>query len=158
VLGAIGTRVLYLGNMLAFNANATDVDAGQSLSFSLDPDAPVNATITPGGNFSWTPSGAGTFPLTVRVTDNGIPPMSDSETISVIVLPPPQFTGTARNGSNLELTWNTQPGTSYRVEYKDALDDSDWELLTTLNATGNTLSITNGLLAPPTRFFRILVQ
>ncbi|HMJ92143.1 MAG TPA: hypothetical protein VK530_20140, partial [Candidatus Acidoferrum sp.] len=102
--------------------------------------------------------GAGTFPLTVRVTDNGIPSRSDNETIAITVLAPPQFTGAARNGSNLELAWSTEPGQTYRIEYKEDLNDEEWLLLQTITATGGTLSITNGTLVPPTRFFRIRIQ
>ncbi|HMJ88430.1 MAG TPA: lamin tail domain-containing protein, partial [Candidatus Acidoferrum sp.] len=58
VLGLIGNKMLYLGNTLTFDATATDADVpAQLLSFSLDIGAPGNATIAPGGQFSWTPAG-----------------------------------------------------------------------------------------------------
>ncbi|MEO8497164.1 MAG: putative Ig domain-containing protein, partial [Planctomycetota bacterium] len=59
------------------------------LTFSLDSGAPSGAGIDPvTGVFTWTPSeaqGPGTFDITVRVTDDGTPNLSDSETITVTV-------------------------------------------------------------------------
>jgi hypothetical protein len=160
LLTFIGNKQIYLGSTLTFIASATDSDVpAQTLSFSLDGDAPADASISPSGGFIWTPSGAGTFPMTVRVTDNGFPPLSDSETIFVTVLPPPQFTGVTRHASSLDLTWGTYSNYTYRIEYKDDLTDPGWTVLQTTQAMGTTLSVTNiSTLTPPTRFFRITVQ
>jgi len=96
VLAAIGNRAVTEGLTLNFTASATDPDAGQTRIFSLDAGAPANASINPGsGVFTWTPTeaqGPGNFVLTVRVTDNGSPVLSDFETITISVsesnLPP----------------------------------------------------------------------
>src|SRR5213078_2293021 len=60
-----------------------------TLTYSLDPGAPTGASINPTtGLFSWTPTetqGPGTNAITVRVTDNGSPAMSDSETLTIVV-------------------------------------------------------------------------
>src|SRR5439155_12670627 len=54
-----------------------------------DAGAPVGTTINgSSGAFVWTPTeaqGPGAYPITVRVTDNGSPPLSDFETIQVTV-------------------------------------------------------------------------
>jgi hypothetical protein len=85
VLNPIGNKTVPLGAQLTFTATATDADVpANTLTFSLDPGAPTGATIGAAtGVFSWTPSSSGTFPATIRVTDNGTPPLSDSETISI---------------------------------------------------------------------------
>src|SRR6185436_15957846 len=61
-----------------------------TLSFSLDPGAPVGATIHPtSGFFSWTPPAsqlAGQTTVTVRVTDSGSPPLSAAQVVSLAVL------------------------------------------------------------------------
>src|SRR6185503_169488 len=36
----------------------------------------------------WTPSASGSFPVTVIVTDNGAPPLNDTEAITITVSPP----------------------------------------------------------------------
>ncbi|MEA2002923.1 MAG: tandem-95 repeat protein [Actinomycetota bacterium] len=75
---------------LEFTASAADIDVGDTLAFSLDP-ASVTAgmSIDPSsGVFAWTPSevqGPGVFSVTVTVTDDGAPNLSDFETFDVTV-------------------------------------------------------------------------
>ena len=89
VLGAIGNKTVSEGSPLSFTATATDPDAGQTRSFSLNAGAPAGAAINSStGVFSWTPTeaqGPGSYPVTVRVTDSGSPAQNDSETITVTV-------------------------------------------------------------------------
>jgi PKD repeat protein len=86
VLAAIADKTVSEGSLLTFTATATDADIpANTLTFSLDAGAPAGATITAGGVFSWTPPTAGTFPVTVRVTDNGVPPLSDAKSFTIIV-------------------------------------------------------------------------
>ena len=78
------------GISLTFTDTATDPDLpANSLSFSLDPGAPPGASVgSTSGVFTWTPTeaqGPGTYPITVRVTDNGSPPLSDTKSFTVIV-------------------------------------------------------------------------
>jgi PKD repeat protein len=90
VLAAIGDQSVAEGSALSFTASATDADhPPNALSFSLDAGAPAGATIeASSGAFSWTPEesqGPGSYPVTVRVTDNGDPAASDFETITIAV-------------------------------------------------------------------------
>jgi hypothetical protein len=59
------------------------------LTFSLDAGAPTGASINASsGVFTWTPTeaqGPSTNTVTIRVTDNGSPSSSASETISIVV-------------------------------------------------------------------------
>jgi hypothetical protein len=89
VLGAIGNRTVNENAPLSFTATATDADMpAQMLTFSLDAGGPAGASITPGGVFTWVPTegqGPGVYSITIRVTDSGVPILSDAETISVTV-------------------------------------------------------------------------
>jgi hypothetical protein len=89
VLSPIPEQLGYVLLPLSVSTSASDPDAGQSLSFSLDPGAPRGAVINPGsGVFSWTPTrndARSTNRVTVRVTDNGIPPLSATQTFNIIV-------------------------------------------------------------------------
>ena len=71
--------------LLSFTATASDHDVPvQTLTFSLS-GAPVGASITPAGAFTWTPtelSGPGPYTFDVVVSD-GV--LTDSETITVTV-------------------------------------------------------------------------
>ena len=75
--------------LLQFTLEATDQEApAQKLTFSLAPGAPLGALLGTNGDFQWRPGerdGPGTYPITVRVTDDGTPPLSDSATFSVVV-------------------------------------------------------------------------
>ena len=87
VLAAIGNKSGVVGSAITFTANATDSDIpSNTLAFSLDSGAPAGATIDPStGAFSWTPAGAGSFPVRVRVTDNGTPVGEDFEELTITV-------------------------------------------------------------------------
>jgi hypothetical protein len=87
-LNPIGNKVGNEENLITFTATATDPNAGQTLTFSLI-GAPSGATIHPTtGVFTWVPTeaqGPGVYPVTVRVTDNGTPNLSDEENITITV-------------------------------------------------------------------------
>lgn len=89
VLGTIGNKVVNEGSLLAFTATATEHNAGQTLTYTLDAGNPAGSSINPSsGAFAWTPSeaqGPGAYPVTVRVTDNGSPAANDSEAITITV-------------------------------------------------------------------------
>ena len=85
VLASIGNKIIKQATLLTFTATATDVDAGQTKTFSLI-TAPSGATINAGtGIFNWTPSATGSFTFKIRVTDNGAPVLFDEEQITVTV-------------------------------------------------------------------------
>ncbi len=87
VLASIGSKMIDEEAPLAFAATATDSDAGQTRTFSLSGE-PAGASITSGGDFTWTPTeaqGPGPHTFDVIVTDDGSPALSDSETIIVTV-------------------------------------------------------------------------
>ncbi len=155
-LASIGGRTLFLGQTLAFTASATDAEAPpQVLTFTLDPVPPAGTSITSAGAFIWSPASIGTFPITIRVTDNGVPQRSAAETFSVEVLAAPAIERSVRNGSTLELTWNTRAGQSYAVDYKTNLNAVVWTPLWTTLASGSSLSFTNSTTNAPQGFFRI---
>src|SRR5207248_2214213 len=76
VLAPIGNKSIDRGGTVGFTVNASDSDIPtNTLTFSLDSGAPAGATIHPQtGVFTWTDNaGPGTYPVTVRVSDNGAP-------------------------------------------------------------------------------------
>jgi len=96
--------------------------------------------------------------MTVRVTDTGIPPLSDAQTFSVVVSGPPQFTGAAA-GTNgrVEIKFNSLPAQIYQVQYKTNLTDPAWAPLGgTIPGAGSTVTVTDNWLEAPQRFYRLL--
>ena len=87
VLDPVGSQVIDEQTLLTFVATASDVDAGDVLTFSLSGE-PGGASITTGGVFTWTPTetqGPGVYTFDVVVTDDGTPTLADTETITVTV-------------------------------------------------------------------------
>src|SRR5260221_13991967 len=76
-----------------------------SVAFSLGPTAPVGAGITSAGLFTWTPTPAQAgvlYNLKIIVSDNSVPPFTDSRTVAINVLPnlaPVLVSTTVNNGS-----------------------------------------------------------
>jgi hypothetical protein len=164
VIASANDRVVIEGQLLLFSATAADSDApAQTLTFSLDADAPAGATINSvTGLFLWRPTAAqapGMYSITARVTDNGAPPMSASTTFTVRVAPRPQVTGvTPKTNGGYAISFVTVPEKTYRVEFKNALEESNWQQLDAdLVATGETYTINDDLAGGSQRFYRILV-
>ena len=106
VLNEISSQTISEWKPLVLEVTATDPNNSQSHTFSFGADAPTGAHITPAGRFSWRPTetqGPGDFEITVRVTDDGVPSLSDSKTFQVTVLEvntPPIFLDTRRKYVN----------------------------------------------------------
>jgi uncharacterized protein (TIGR03437 family) len=82
------------GQPLTINLTATDVDLGQTLTITgsnLPTTASVSATSATSSQFKWTPNftQAGSYTITIRVSDNGTPPLSDSKEIKVTIVDVP---------------------------------------------------------------------
>ncbi|MDB6040800.1 MAG: wapA 2, partial [Verrucomicrobiales bacterium] len=78
------------GILFSFTATAIDPDVpGNQLSFTLLPGAPDGAAIDSAtGLFSWTPlesQGPGVYPITIQVSDNGVPVASDIKSFQITV-------------------------------------------------------------------------
>jgi len=88
VIAAITNRVMGELRTLTIQAEATDSDLPvQRLTYSLVAP-PTGAGITTSGLFSWTPTrlqGPSTNFIQIKVTDNGTPPLSATQTFTVIV-------------------------------------------------------------------------
>lgn len=148
VLAAIGNKTVAQGSTLSFTATATDVDAGQTNTFSLV-NAPAGATIGAStGAFSWTPSTAGTYTFTVKVTDNGSPVLDDSETITVTVTstaarPITDGKLSAEEGK-LTVKASPNPSTAY-FTIASKSNHNKPVTLRVLDATGRVVEVRNNL-------------
>jgi hypothetical protein len=164
VVGQVADLVVIENQLLLFSATAMDAEAPpQTLTFSLDPGVPAGATInSANGLFSWRPTAAqtpGTSLITVRVTDDGAPPMSATTTFTVRVAPRPQVTEVApmANGG-YAIRFVAVPDKTYRVEFKNALEESNWQQLDSdVVATVESLTVNDDFAGGSQRFYRIRV-
>jgi hypothetical protein len=161
-LTAISDKFVHLGQTVQFTATATDAQSAyQSLTFSLS-NAPVGASINAtSGAFQWTATNViapGTNLITVRVTDNGTPPMSDAKNFSIFISSLPQFTGVVLGGNGqFQLTFNTLLGQNYQIQYKTNLTDANWiSLGGPFAGTGNPRTTSDDISGSQQRFYQVL--
>jgi hypothetical protein len=90
VIDPLSNWVLAPTDRLSFPVTASDPD-GDRLAFRLESPAPAGAAVTPEGIFTWQPGMVpvpSTNRMTVTVTDNGLPALSDQRSFTVIVRDP----------------------------------------------------------------------
>src|SRR6266702_719734 len=163
VLVPISEKTVNEGSLLAFTAIATDADIpANSLTFTLDPGAPAGATINAtNGVFSWTPPNGfspATNTVTIRVTDDGSPPLSDAKTFTIAVVSAPRILSiTQAVDGIITLVWQAFPGRTYRVVSTTDLASGSWTALgADVTATGTTATATDDTSGNTQRFYRVI--
>ena len=161
-LATITNWIVHAGTLVTFTNTATDADLpANGLSFSLDAGAPPLANLSPNlGVFNWQSSDAdigSTNSITLRVTDNGVPPKSDAKPFSIAVLARPHIVDAAISGGDFTLTWTAIPGQKYRVQFKNDLNDLNWsDLGADVSASVDSASKSDSLNLSH-RFYRVIV-
>jgi len=93
VLTVPPTQTNFAGVTVTITNSATDPDIpANHLTFSLGSGSPAGASIDPNtGVLTWTlPGPNGSYiPITVTVTDDGSPPMTNSQVLTIVVEPAP---------------------------------------------------------------------
>jgi hypothetical protein len=163
VLSPISDQTVQEGTTIVVTNSATDADVPtNTLTFSLAAGTPEGATIDPAsGILTWTPPPSPvltTNTLFVRVTDDGAPPLSDTKSFNVVVVPSPRMLEPSQSDDGtMVLAWQVLPGGTYRVQFKESLLDPTWlDLTSNFVATGATYSTTNDISQATERFFRLL--
>jgi hypothetical protein len=81
------------------------------------------------GQFTWTPTAVQaqtTYTITVKVTDDGVPPLSDSGSFAVLVTAGLRINSIALVGETLTLAWDSVPGKTYQMQRADSLMSGSW--------------------------------
>jgi hypothetical protein len=148
VLGVLPDQTALAGQLLTLRVTASDPDSPpQALTFSLDSSAPSGAQInSTNGVFTRTlplDEAPGTNVITIHVTDNGVPALTDTKPL-VIVVPrmAVSYVGLTPDGLPT-FTLTVQPGRTYRVESKSNLEDLVWQAIADVPATSTTLTFTD---------------
>ena len=122
----IAERHAVLGKEFSMPVKATDEDPETKLSYSLAPGAPEGATINAEtGEFKWTPPATmvpGPIKLTVQVADNGNPPNTVKQEITITVGDDlaqfTELTGIFDKNGTREL-WLSDKSTNRRIVLKE---------------------------------------
>jgi hypothetical protein len=156
----IANRTIHALMTLTITNSASDPEVGQTLAYSLDPGAPAGASVgATSGIFAWTPeeSQLGTNHFTVRVTDNGVPPLSSTQSFAVTVEPRPVLTIGLTNGI-VTLTWSAIAGLNYQPQFETNLTGNVWTAFpSNVLAAGPVAEVTDTNSANTSLFYRIFV-
>ena len=94
----------------------------------------------------------------LRVTDNGVPNLSDAKAFTVDVLPRPVLEAVSNLDNTVTLTWSALSGVTYRVQFRTNVNDPGWvDLAPDITATGPTASVVDNSATNDTRFYRVRV-
>jgi hypothetical protein len=168
VLAALGNQTVNVGQTVTFTASATDTNLPTpTLTFSLL-SAPTNATLTPINNtsaaFNWQPlvsQANSTNSISIKVADNGNPPLSATQNFSVFVNPItlPTLTGSTANLANGQFTLvvNGMVGPDYAVRY--STDLVNWTIVFETNSPPAPFIWvdTNASLTNPASFYQVIL-
>jgi DNA-binding beta-propeller fold protein YncE len=164
VIASAADQTLAAGASLTLTVSATDPDVPrQQLSFGLGADAPPGAIIDgTSGVFQWQPDiseAPGIYRVSISVTDDGSPSLSDSTSFRVLVTSPDfLITASAPRDGVPVLLWEAVPGKTYRLQFKDQLGDQAWTTLGP-NILATTRRMTNtdvsSLPARGARFYQV---
>jgi hypothetical protein len=58
-------------------------------------------------------------------------------------------------GNNFTISFASQNGVTYTLEYKDALDANTWTVLAPVAGNGGAMSVTDAYASSPQRFYRV---
>ncbi len=165
-LGSTEPQTIGAGRTLVVPLRMLDLDLpAQTLTVTLGDAAPTGARVgADGRSLIWevapeTPTGDYEIPLTL--SDDGMPPLSSSRTVQVTVVEASAevtlvLVPDAPDGV-MAFEWAAQPGSVYRVQYRESLVDGEWLDLIDVAATGPVAGVEDPLDEAQNRFYRVVV-
>lgn len=147
-LAGIAPQTIDEKTLLQFNNSTSDPENDQ-LTFSLEPGAPLGAEINPtNGVFTWTPGeaqGPDTNTITIRVSDNGSPSLTATQTFTVTV-------NEVNDAPSLTQISNQMAYAGTTIAFTNVASDGDlpanhFAFSFDATASGAELNSTNGIFA-----------
>ena len=165
VLGAIPSLSVNAGTLLTYINIALDGDwPANALTYSL-PVGPRGAIIDPRtGVFIWqaaSDQAGSSYLIIVRVTDNGSPPLSASQSFVITVNQPSlaaRLSLLPQSNGQFAIQIDGNPGLKYGLEYSTNLANSaHWTPLLSTNAAATPFILIDTNLPTPQRFYRLSI-
>lgn len=157
----LANRVIHAGTTLSVGASATDPDLPANTFTYGKVSGPASVTVNAAGLVTWNTSDTDantTNVIVLKVSDNGVPNLSNTNSFVVTVGPQLRFTSITKTGSVATVVWSAIPEAGYRVQYKTNLDATSWsDVIGDVIATGTTASKADAMLGTNAmRFYRVL--
>jgi Bacterial Ig domain/Putative Ig domain len=151
-----------LATMLVTNT-ATDSDIPSNTLSYLLVSPPSGAEISADGVISWTPAhnqAPSTNIFETVVTDNGVPPLSATNSFTVFVttaevVPPPIIQSITVTNGIATISWSAVTGHVYRLLYNMDLDTNWIAIPPDIQATNSSASATDSAESNSARFYRV---
>jgi len=160
-LEALPDASAFPGQVFQVTAKATDPDSS-AFQFTLITSPPGALIGLATGLITWTPpiDQIGTTNLfVVEVADDSTPMLTDTESFHVVVQSSdvPVIQSLSVSTGVVTLVWSSLPDATYRVQYREHLDDPAWtDLPGDVVATGDTAMKTD-LGTASSRFYQVLL-
>jgi hypothetical protein len=159
VLPAQPNRTIYALTLLTVTNTASDQDIPKNtLTYQLI-EAPTNAAINAYGVINWIPSESQaqtTNTIITVVTDDGIPAMSTTNSLVVVVKPTVRMTGAVLDSGNFQFGFTTVAGVDYTIEF--STDLNKWESVIGFEGTGAPMSFYEpSILTNAHGFYRVKI-
>jgi len=103
----------------------------------------------------------GTYPITPALIDPDIKLPNYSVTMVngiLTVSSLPRIVDVSESNGVFTLSFTTEVGRTYRIEYKNSLTDLIWTAKTTVTGTGSVMTITDDISSIDSRFYRVVLQ
>jgi hypothetical protein len=161
-IGAVPRQTANVGVTLLVTNTASDSDLpAQTLTFSPANTFPANASVNSSGLFSWRPlvSQANTTNvIQIQVTDSGSPPLSATNSFTVVVnaVTNPIVNSVAISGGRVNLTVNGPQGPDYTLLTTTNLT-AGWQPLFTTNSPTTPFRLVDTNSTDAARFYRLQI-
>jgi len=164
MLPGLGPQSIIASSPLVVTNTALDSDMpALALTYSLI-SPPPGAAISSNGVITWTPAwaqGPGTNVITTVVTDSGTPPLSATNSFTVVVSEPlsaPWIASITITNGGATITWNAVAGHTYQLQRKADLNNSVWTVaVPSLLASGPIAVGTDPQGVSACQFYRVLL-
>jgi hypothetical protein len=110
----------------------------------------VEYSMPPGATFP-----VGTTHVTCTATDASGNQNTCSFDVTVVRANPGVVTGFNATSQGVSMSFPSQAGVEYMIEYKDSINDPDWQPLTTAVGNGNQITINDPNPSETMRFYRV---
>jgi hypothetical protein len=160
-LGPLGDYTVNSGQTISFSASATDPDLpANAVAFSLV-NPPAGASIDANsGAFTWRPSvtlANTTNTVSVRVVDDGVPPLSSTRSFNVTVQPLGPVVLMPLTFASGAFRFSVMGGVGPDYVLQRSLDLSNWMSFLTNTPTSLPFSVTDTSGASSNQFYRALI-
>ena len=161
-LAPIPDQVIHAGITLVLSNAVYDPDIpANALGFSLGPGAPAAAAIDPGtGIFLWATGDADsgtTNQITIRVSDDGLPILTDEKSFTVAVVPRPVIQSIWLSNEVVNIEWSAIPGRRYRLQFTEDLASTNWMYaIPDILADASVAGASDASMLANQRFYRVI--